>query len=751
MRYLHTFLLTLLTLLVLTAATFLVIDGNLARLTGWYRFKKGETLFQESTRKSLADVDWMRIEDLHEELSCERQPDGSWWITAPYVDRMAPQVAQAILAFTSHATLVDTLPLDRSTQGSLREFGVETSPYTITLKRPFDSRRTTVARYTLGAAAPWFADGAQEKTIVPTTYLRTDFYGNDKRIHVVTGNILSTFSNGLNGLRDPSPLHFNADDIVTIDIASDDASKPLHLSRFSPQAPWVINKPINTRANHDAVQDLVKNILDIKALRIENDTDIDLSTQKNASTITLADSYGKKVQLRVYPSFFSKKDDAQVSYATVTDRKVVFVLPAAPRVVRKGSYATIINHTLSLPLLPDPILKQLRSGDTPVYTSELALQLDELRSMELSTLPEHDVDRVSISTPFSQAPLRLLLIPGDAESKVPAQWMYSLTSRYEPADNQRVKDFLNSLKQVPMEKILCDIGLTENASARLRQFALDRPDYTVTMLPRPCSYRSSLFGLDMPLIKDRPPVSYIIKYQRGGDVDAPATWIVHELGSSRIGVLSPHVAKYLSLDRYRWKDKRALDFPIASLKTMTIFYGSATMALDFDYIGDRWTGTLDGKDISMRINSHRALNYLRHLNKIKVIRWLPPTQQTALKALSKPIFKLRLDLELNKISQQEAFILDGAGQDAQQIESDLQQQGTINSKDYLDNNVVDDAITSQLFADQEKTRKTITLEIAPVSPRNSKTAFYARHVETGELFIISHEDAWSLGNNLLER
>ncbi len=750
MRYLSTILLTLLTLLTLTAATFLVIDGNLARLTGWYRYKKGETLFQKSTRQSLADVDWMRIEDLHEQLSCERQPDGSWWITEPYLDRMAPEVAQAILAFTDKARLVDTLPLDRSTEGSLREFGVETSPYSVTLKRPFDNRRTTIARYTLGASAPWFADTGEEKTVVPTTYLRTDYYGNDQRIHVVTGNILSIFSKGLHGLRDPSPFHLKADDIFDVTI-KEKGKDTLSLSRLSPQAPWVLSSPIITPANNEGVNELLENLLKIEALRIENSIDIDLSQQKKSNSITLKDSKGASYELQLYTPFFSEKDDALVSYATVSNRKVILVLPAAPRVMRKGSYATIINQVLSLPLLPPSYLKELRSGNTPVYCSELSLELDDLRSLQLSPIPEKDIARVSVNTPFARAPLRLLLIPGDSESKVPAQWMYSLASSYEEADAKRVKNFLQALNLVPLERILHDIKPTDDTHALLQQYGLDRPDYSITLLPLPCSYRSVLFGHDMPLIKDRPPVSYVIKYQRGKTIDDPATWIVHERGSSCIGVLSPTVAKYLSLDRYQWKDKRALNFPISALKTMTIYYSSATLALNFDYIGDRWTGTLNGKDVSMRINARRSLNYLRNLNKLEVVRWVPPTHQAALNILKNPIFKIRLDLELNNISQQEAFIIDDNKADAQQIESDLRSQGGVDSENYLDSKVDDEAITQSLFADEKKTKKSITLELAPLNPRNAKTPFYVRHVETGEIFVINHEDAWNLGNNLLEK
>ncbi len=750
MRYLSTIILSILTLSILGVATLLVVDGNLARLTGWYRFKKGESLFKLNTQEQLAQIDWMRIEDLHDRLACERQADGSWWITEPFVDRMDPLVAQAILTFTQNAILVDTLPLDRSTEGSLREFGVETSPYEITLKRPTSDGRTTLAKYTLGATAPWFADTEDDKTVIPTTYLRTDFYGNDKRIHVVTGNILSIFDNGLNGLRDQSPISFIPDDIVSLKVSNGDASTELSAQRASAQAPWTIIKPIIAKANAYALDDLLQDLLKLKSLRVEDASAVDLSTQGTPVSISLTDSHGQARTLNIYPAFFSEKDDSNINYATVSDRNVVFSLPASPRMMRKGSYASIINASFSLPLLPEPILKQLREGKTPIYTEELAYTLDNLRSLELCPVPEQDIARVSVNTPYAQAPLRLILIPGDADSKVPAKWMFSSASDYEAADEARVKTFLQSLNKTPLERVIKDIKSTDNYYDVLHEYGLDQPDYSITLLPLPCSYRSSIFGHDMPLIKDRPPISYIIKYQRAKTLGEPATWIVHERGGDTIAELPTSIARYLSLDKYLWKDKSALDFPISAVKTLTMNFETALLKLNFDYIEDKWTGTLNDEDVSLRINSHRALSYLRNLNNMRVIRWLPPAHPSALQALKNPAFTVILDLELSVISQREGYVIESNAADAEQIEANLRDQQGVDAEDYLSDAADDAAITESLFADEKKEKKTLTLKIAPVNVSREDTPFFAQIVETGELFVISKENAWSLANNLLD-
>ena len=137
-------------------ATFLSIDGNLARVTGMYRFKPGMPLFSKERLSQLNEVCWMRIQDLHDTIVCAKDEHGAWWIIRPFRDRLAPEVADAIFGFTMQAKLVDTLPLNNTTRSNMREFGVETAPYHITLKRPQgDDSLTTVARYTLGRCRRW--------------------------------------------------------------------------------------------------------------------------------------------------------------------------------------------------------------------------------------------------------------------------------------------------------------------------------------------------------------------------------------------------------------------------------------------------------------------------------------------------------------------------------------------------------------------------------------------------------------------
>lgn len=190
MRTFRFILLILVTLAAIGAAVLLTIDGNLSRIIGRTAFSSGERLFPY-TREEMNEVSWMRINCMGDVAEFRRKPNGVWWCEKPWDDRMDPRAAAAILQYTYSTSIVDALPLHKIDSASLKEFGVKTTPVTITLKEMSDDgkRSSTVARYTLGSLAPWLVDDPENKTTDDTTYMQTDFYGRDTRILVGTGNI----------------------------------------------------------------------------------------------------------------------------------------------------------------------------------------------------------------------------------------------------------------------------------------------------------------------------------------------------------------------------------------------------------------------------------------------------------------------------------------------------------------------------------------------------------------------------------
>ena len=563
-----TTLLALMAILSVTAAVFLTVDGSLARLTGWYHFRPGMSLFPAENMSRLNEVQWIRIQDLHDSMECIRKEDGTWWIAHPFRDRMSPSAVQLILSFTAQAKLVDTLPLNHTTRASLREYGVETTPHTITLKvANGGDDLSTIARYTLGSASPWLADAEDGEHVLPTTYLRTDFYGRDKRIHVVRGNILSIFKNGLEGLRDPHVLNYEQDDLLALSIQRK-GEKEILISRQTAETPWAIFSPTICDANQDNVDALLSQLSRIKAVRIDDAESVQLPEEPEmVLTFTVANR--KPVRLTLYPAFTSPSDGQRLCYATVEDRPVVFTLAVEPRLRRKGSYAELVNHVLSLPVLPPAMIARIQSANDAVYVDDLTFNLKELRSTRLSNIESKDIDKVHLRSRYAAQPVRLLRIPGDTEGQVGDVWMVSAAGqRYQEADPNVVADFLNSLSNVPVADFEWDFAPGDDVSDKIKEYGLNSPDYILLLQPRECAARAVLFGVDMPLVKDRSPRTFY--FRRIRSAGQPPYWVAMEQNMHSIYRLSSRMTKLFAFTPEAWKKRNMVQFPISALRTLTL-------------------------------------------------------------------------------------------------------------------------------------------------------------------------------------
>ena len=753
-KTLLTALLLILALLSVGAAVMLFVDGSLARLTGWYHFRPGMSLFPPENIDRLDEVSWMRISDLHDTVECEKGTDNSWWIVAPFRDRMAPEAAEAILSFTTHARLVDTLPLNRTTRASMREFGVETSPHTITLKRDAGKgEMTTLARFTLGSASPWLADAGDGESLLPTTYVRTNFYGRDKRVHVVSGNILPVFKNGLQGLRDAHPLHFVPETVVDIKITQHQlpqvppgASDVVHLTRASAQSRWAIVSPTLTEADEEKVETLLTSLTRMRAVRIDDVERVNTPAEP-VFTLVLTLENGEKKELRVYNPFTSSSDGQPLCYAKTADRPVVFTLPVEPRMRRSGGYAKLINEILALPVLPANMQAQVQNSLNWVYWVDLPLSLAELRSKHFSHIAQKDIDKVLIRSAFSRQSLVLRLIPGDQEGQVSDVWMFSVDGRpFEEADREVVSSFLNGLSNIPVQGFLHDLKPDESPLDSEREFGLIRPDYLMLIQPRECTVRAVLFGEDLPLVRDRAPRVFRMKRQR---TENKVYWAGMEQNTHSICRLSPKLMKLFSFAPENWRKRNLTHFPISALRTLSLHYMKSPLMLHYDYIGEEWTGTLGTEDITPRINPHRTNYYVHHLQQIRVKRWLPKTDEDALTALKNPVFRVQLQLELTDYSDLEGIVMDASQQGNEINRRTLPSLDEV--RDMLTEKNETDAAFRKIATGERKVKKrSETIEIAPSDPTAKKPFFYGRICEDGRLFILSFEDAQSLDGQLLD-
>ncbi len=166
--------------------------------------------------------------------------------------------------------------------------------------------------------------------------------------------------------------------------------------------------------------------------------------------------------------------------------------------------------------------------------------------------------------------------------------------------------------------------------------------------------------------------------------------------------------------------------------------------MQYDNIGDSWTATLDGKDISAHINPSRARNVLFNLLKVRVQQWLEPNDADALAKLRHPAFTLKLKLEVNELENTQGVVMD-------ETDVDLKRQTPFeSSEDIAAANLTEDAQSAQdealraiAMGNFETKTQYLTLQITPMND-SIDNAFFGRVVETGQLFILHKSAAHSL-------
>jgi len=762
MKLFTTILLAIVTALLITASVFLTIDGNLAKLTGWYRVTPGMPLFTNEHTQHFDKVCWMRLTDLHEKIECEKDANGDWWIITPFKDKLNPVVAEYILAFAESATIIDTLSLDETARRNMRDFGFASDFCAVTLKMPSGDNLTTAARFKLGKEAPWLASVGDGKHVVPTTYLQTNFYGDDERVHVVSGNITPLFANGLRNLRDPKPLRFDPNQAIEIQIQTEDNST-LVLHRNNCDSPWYLKtEHNNTLADQEVAAKLLGMLCSMEAVRVQNATDVNLKSAP-AHSITIRcknDKTGAEStqSIHLYSPFAAQSEFSTIGamcYATVNNRDVVFTLQAEPKMRRKGGFSSIVNGVFSMPVLPADDIAKYR-GLNEIYTGDLPLAQDDLRSKRLTSFDERDVECVLIRSRNSRYPLRLTLIPGIKESNTQDAWTVEAQGRRPiEAETEIVRNFLRSFRTIPVEAIVEDLptATDEQSQAKrselIRKYGLYTPDYRIFITPRSCAFRTSIFGTDLPLIKDRAVKIYSIALQQDGETGAFVRYAMEENGDA-IYKLSHKHTRNLALQQNAWKARNLLSFHISELKRFTLGYHQAPLVLDYESIAESWSGTLGGVDITANINPHRALNCVDRVRKIKVKEWLDDYDEDAVRKLQNPVFTLTVELEVIDYSNAEAIIADAQelGHDNMDESGSYRQDGAEAVLD--DNSELADKFREQAFNVRPVKNVTYTIELAPANNHEDTPLFYGQIKETGQLFLMSFEDAQSLGSSPLE-
>ena len=616
-----------------------------------------------------------------------RRPNGVWWGEKPWDDRMDPRAAAAILQYTYSTSIVDALPLHKIDSASLKEFGVKTTPITITLKEmSADGKRSsTVARYTLGSTAPWLVDDPENQTTDDTTYMQTDFYGRDSRILVGTGNILPLFKSGIRQLRDHRPLLIHPAMPASIEINNKGQRIALERPSPDPRTPWKITYPLPLDTDPQMMNVLLGTLQKLTAVRVYDpeETSVPDMTDDQVTSVSIRNFTGrlagdgkslaveeKPVTLRIYPPS-DNSNLAELVKATVSDRKAVFELAQTT-----GSNKEVPG------------------------VRNIPLDLNLLRSKQLTDIGDYKITGLSIRRSLQDYPTIVRFVQGDEKTGQQPTWMYTAEgSRYQEVNPDHLVSLLKTVKTGNVA------GFASDKATDLSVYGLDNPLLTLTMslLPKPNE-------------KPRPPV--IVFFSKGTD----GSWYARQSGKPTVVMLDNEYMKNFTANALAWKKKILLSFNRYNLKEMHLerIGSGGPLVLKFDRLDDSWTASKDGRDETLNINPNRANRYLDELEKMEVASWLPYTNPEAREALKKPVFRLKLVIQVYKdVSRQERQEVTGK-----------------------------DGVT--FSAEPEMEEKTISMEIAPAGEAGFSRFYYGKINTTPYYFILNMDSVRLLGASLAE-
>ena len=686
MRILRFILLVLVTLAAIGAAVLLTIDGNLSRIIGRTAFSSGERLFPY-TKEEMNEISWMRINCGGDMAEFRRRPNGVWWGEKPWDDRMDPRAAAAILQYTYSTSIVDALPLHKIDSASLKEFGVKTTPITITLKEmSADGRRSsTMARYTLGSTAPWLVDDTENQTTDDTTYMQTDFYGRDSRILVGTGNILPLFKSGIRQLRDHRPLLIHPAMPASIEINNKGQRIALERPSPDPRTPWKITYPLPLDTDPQMMDVLLGTLQKLTAVRVYDpeETSVPDMTDDQVTSVSIRNFTGrlagdgkslaveeKPVTLRIYPPS-DNSNLAELVKATASDRKAVFELAQTT-----GSNKEVPG------------------------VRNIPLDLNLLRSKQLTDIGDYKITGLSIRRSLQDYPTIVRFVQGDEKTGQQPTWMYTAEgSRYQEVNPDHLVSLLKTVKTGNVA------GFASDKATDLAVYGLDNPLLTLTMslLPKPNE-------------EPRPPVT--VFFSKGTD----GSWYARQSGKPTVVMLDNEYMKNFTANALAWKKKSLLSFNRYNLKEMHLerIGSGGALVLKFDRLDDSWTASKDGRDETLNINPNRANRYLDELEKMEVVSWLPYTNPEAREALKKPVFRLKLVIQVYK-------------------DASRQEHREITGKDGI-----------TFSAEPEMEEKTISMEIAPAGEAGFSRFYYGKINTAPYYFILNMDSVRLLGASLAE-
>jgi|GEM_PF-344875 len=516
---------------------------------------------------------------------------GVWHMVYPTADRANQTFIKATLDLSRNLLVEDVLKRQEITPD---DTGTDDNRYRVTLK---DRAQNELADYQLGRHTAWHRPQGNDGRLAETFFVYPREESARRHVYICSAagkvtsstRIRSLLDRGLERLRDHRPLLIDEKSVAGITIRSQEREIVLNRSEADAQN-WTMTKPIGSRANPKMVNGLIKGLAQLGSIRIYD---------RKSTTIPPRPPGDFPLQLELRSL---SADGSQLSAPSV-----LTIEPPSP-----PEADTVLATSEQRPGLIFEIARKPIRGSYSL--AQLPLSVDQLRARTLTNLRIASLRSMTIHQSSNTHPLRIFL---GQEGRGRPRWMLETPNGQSPANEALIA---RTLKALTNDEAL---SFASNAASNLTRYGLSPPSKRLVLE-----------------LEDDEPVDLF--FGRTGDGRCYAM----QRGSSTIAEIAPKTYTSIAVEPYQWRDSLLMAFSIVDLGTMkieqfplTVPLKDPALTLKYKFLSEDWEARQFEEDISPGLNKHRANQFIKFMETLRVEQWLHEETPAATRALLSPTFR----------------------------------------------------------------------------------------------------------------
>jgi len=519
---------------------------------------------------------------------------GIWHMVNPKQDRADYAILQTIIYFSRHLQVEDVIRRKDITleQAGMRASGTYEGRYNITLK---DRAQNTLADYRLGRRTAWHRLNDKDGSLIETFFVRPGEDSMDDHIYVcsapekINTSVRQTLDRGLSRLRDHHPLLFDQQGIADITIRA--KGREIVLSRPDALSPaWKMTKPLESRTKPEMINGLIVGLAKLEAIRIHDLKSVTIPPRPPGGFLL-------EVELR----HFGADGSRGRTPSTLT------IEPPSP-----PDADTVLA---SVDARPDLVFEiPLKPVTGSMTLSQLPLEVDQLRERTLTNLDIATLKSMTIHQFNGPGLIHVFL---GRESSGQDRWMLNQGGDTTPANESVMARVLQAISRNEV------ISFASNAASNLSRYGLSPPAKRII--------------LDL---REGDPIDLFF----GRGVNGKFYAMRH--GSSTVTEIDATTYTSIATNPYQWRDSLLMPFSIVDLSIMKIEefpfqvpLADPALTLKYKFLTEDWEARQFDQDVSASLNKHRANQFIRFMETLRVERWLDESTPAAIRALRAPTFR----------------------------------------------------------------------------------------------------------------